>query len=349
MSEEILKEKKVEYQMARFHRRIFANLIDFLLFVLAFLGTFLLVRLVVINVPGYSEKENRLVEIRLDSGLYRETESTVLDLVSYLNSYSEYTPYVKCVETQTGINTFISYLGELEEQGIAISGAQETVSDDYYSYCLDSTYELNGVTYHYFELDEQGEMITMTQNSLYVALGNSAASTYFSSFYTTYIDEHALGYIVTLIPEYLDIIRLESIMLFAIEVPIAYLLSGFLVYLLPTFFFRRGRMTIGKWCYRIGLADSRLLSCTGPRYLARWCIFFFGEMVLGLFTFGIPFIISFSLMAFSKKRQGLPDYMLGLYEVDLTYNQLYHSYEEISLLGIAGEKKPIDFKNVYKD
>ena len=54
-------------------------------------------------------------------------------------------------------------------------------------------------------------------------------------------------------------------------------------------------------------------------------------------------------MAFSKHKQGFPDYLLGLYEVDISQNKLYSSYEEISLDGVEGEKKPIDFKATYED
>ena len=54
-------------------------------------------------------------------------------------------------------------------------------------------------------------------------------------------------------------------------------------------------------------------------------------------------------MICSKNKQGFPDYILGLYEVDLSHDKIYRSYEEISLEGIVGEKEPIDFHPNYED
>ena len=83
--------------------------------------------------------------------------------------------------------------------------------------------------------------------------------------------------------------------------------------------------------------------------MARFAIFYFGELVLAPFTFGLPFIISFSLMAFSKKKQGFPDYMLKLHEVDLSKDKLYFDYAEISLESVNGSRGPVDFHATYID
>jgi hypothetical protein len=136
----------------------------------------------------------------------------------------------------------------------------------------------------------------------------------------------------------------ESKMIFYLELPVSYLSSGILVYLIPPLCFRRNRYTLGKLLYHVGLVDSRFLAVKGGRFMARFCIFYFGELVLSLFTFGIPYIISFSLMAFSKHKQGFPDYLLGLYEVDLSKSMIYYSAEEIAISGLSNAKKPVDFK-----
>ena len=97
---------------------------------------------------------------------------------------------------------------------------------------------------------------------------------------------------------------------------------------------------------QIGLVDSNILSPSVGRYIARWAIFFFGVLTLSIFTFGIPMIVSFSLMAFSKRKQGFPDYILGLIEVDVSYQKLYFSFDEIILTGAGEPHKAIDFKPV---
>ena len=100
---------------------------------------------------------------------------------------------------------------------------------------------------------------------------------------------------------------------------------------MPPLFFKRGRKTLGKALYHIGLVDDRVLSPTFWRFSARFLIFLFAELLLSLFTLGIPYIISFSLMAFSKKRQGFPDYMLHLYEIDTSKANIYMDYVEAEL------------------
>jgi hypothetical protein len=49
-------------------------------------------------------------------------------------------------------------------------------------------------------------------------------------------------------------------------------------------------------------------------------------------------------MAFSKNKQGFPDYMLGIQEVDTSNNKIYKSLEEISLEQVTKTKKPVDFR-----
>ena len=103
-------------------------------------------------------------------------------------------------------------------------------------------------------------------------------------------------------------------------------------------------MTIGKWMYRIAVVDSRFLVPTWQRSLARFAIFYFGELLLAPVTFAIPFIVSFSLMAFTKKKQGFPDFMLRLHEVDVSETKVYFSKAEIRVDEIPGYRKPIDFQ-----
>ncbi len=326
----------IHYSYPKFHRRVFANLIDFLLFAFLFFALFLGSRAAVTNMPGYVEKDNALLAIRSDSGLYRVDGKKTTDIVSYLGDESNnYTAYQKMMLSSQTIDHFIAYVGEktsLEEAN--------KIQSDYDAYRLDTNLTYEGVAY--FIKSETGEIVrnkTCKANN----------ETYFSSAYAPYIDKQCQGYLVTLIPEYLEILKFEAYMLFFLEIPIAFLLAGVLIYLIPPIFFKKGRMTLGKAMYQIALVDSRLLSCTFPRYLARWAIFFIGELCLSLFTFGIPCIISFSLMAFSKGKQGFPDYLLGLFEVDISHDKIYSSYEEISLDDVDGEKNPIDFRATYED
>ncbi len=289
-----------------------------------------------INVPGYVSQDNALLTIRKESGLYHVDGRSSTDIVSYLDDESnQYTSYQKMELSAKAIDNFIAYVG-----CVASLEDSDKVQQDYDQYRLDASLSYEGTSY--FTKNEENEIIRNKDCK-------ADNETYFKNAYSPFIDKQCLGYLVTLVPEYLEILKFESYMLFFVEIPIAFLLSGFLTYLLPPMFFKRGRMTLGKAMYQIGLVDSRLLSCTFARYFARWSIFFFAELCLSIFTFGLPCLISFTLMICSKNKQGFPDYILGLYEVDLSHDKIYRSYEEISLEGVVGEKEPIDFQPTYED
>ena len=331
----------ITYQMAKFHRRCFGNLIDFLLFALVFFGFFLATRAIVVAIPAYQEKENTLLAIRVDSGLYiQTTEGKTEDLVAHFEN-GTFSSYTKVTELDSHLEQFIVYLDE----NIS-SEASITVRKDYDSFRKKFKYTKNGENIPYFVQNEQGKLSRNIDEL--ITPGKVSMQNYFDEVYAPFYDEHALGYLVTLVPDYLDLVHYESIVLLAIEIPVGWVLAGVIVYLVPGLFFKRGRMSFGKWTYRIGLADKNLLSPNLGIHFARWAIFFFLILTASIFTFGIPMIISFSLMAFSSKKQGLPDYMLGLVEVDTSNNKLYYSFEEITLTGAAESKAPVDFKPIDK-
>ncbi len=331
----------ITYTTAKFHRRCFANLIDFLLFALVFLGFFLATRAIVISTPAYQEKENTLLAIRIDSGLYvKTTEGKVEDLVVHYEN-GTFSSYTKVVEMDSHLEQFIVYLDENVS-----AEASDKVRKDYDSFRLGFKFTKNGENIPYFITDEGGDIVRNVDEL--ITPGKVSMQNYFDQVYAPFYDEHALGYLVTLVPQYLDLVHYESAILFGLEIPVGWVLAGVLVYLVPGFFFRRGRMTFGKWVYHIGLADKNLLSPKLGIYIARWAIYFVLILTASIFTFGIPVIISFSLMAFSSRRQGLPDYMLNLVEVDTSNSKLYFSFEEITLSGAAESKAPIDFKPIDK-
>ena len=329
----------IAYTKARFHKRCFGNLIDFLLFALFFGLFFLGSRGIVTSTPGYVGNEESLMSIRDESGLYSVKGSVSTDWVEELEN-GTYSSYVKVLKMDEAVTTFIAYLNNISED------SSKKVQDDYDSFRLSFVYEKGSEKHPYFNRKEDG---TISRNTYLIENGYVTNQMYFDEVYVPFYDEHALGYLVTLVPDYLDLVRFESIMLFAIELPISWLFSGVLVYLVPGLFWKRGRMSFGKWTYRIGLADKNLLSPSLGTHFARWAIFFFGELTLSIFTFGIPCIVSFSLMAFSKNKQGFPDYILRLVEVDTSNAKLYYSFDEILLTGVGESKKPIDFTPTYED
>lgn len=322
---------EISYTRPKFWHRVIANLIDILLFALMFFILFISVRAIVQTTSEYKKNNDLLIQIRLDSGLYIDSSTMgITDVITY-NSRLDFAGSVRVNNAKEAIDSFLSYAEEVcdEEKALEIINS--------YDQCrLDNRF-VDKLGQPYFIEDEDGTVIKNPNCS-------ATNQQYFDNFYTYYIDEVLQGYLVTAIPHYLECTRFMSDMLIYIELPISYLLAGILIYYVPTFIFRRGRKTFGKAIYHIGLIDSRYLNPTQARSFSRFAIFYFSELILSLFTLGIPYIISFSMMAFSKTKQGFPDYLLGLYEIDTSKNNIYNSYAEIEISKLDNSKKPIDFK-----
>jgi len=337
MEEETTKKPRIElsYQKPYFHRRIFANLIDIIIFVFLFFCLFLGLRYFVTNSSVYQNKEASLLNMMNDSGLYVVEENKATDIVSYLNDEDNaFSGSVKKSKATVTIDGFIVYLAK--EAG---EEASKEVSSAYDTYRLNENLVYEGVKYF---VNEAGGI---KENS--ACLAND--ETYFNNVYAPFIDEYLQGYLVTLVPGYVEVVRYEAMMLIFAELLPAYVIAGLLVYLLPPLCNPRSHMTLGKMIYHIGLADKRLLSIKTGRFMVRFLIFFFGELLLSIVSFGIPYFISFSVMVFSKDKQGFPDYMLGIYEVDLSHAKLFKSYEEIKLLNVSDAKDPVDFKMINRN
>ncbi len=323
----------IAYTKARFHRRCFACLLDFFILLLVFFASFIGARAIVQATPSYQEKDNALLTIRAESGLYHNyvDSKRSIDIVSYINEEG-FDGYNKWKRANDAINTFIAYT---KDHGMPDSYAK--VSKSYDDYRLDPKRTYKDVAM--FIKNEQGEIV---ENPAFIE--KSTLTIRYEQAYAPFIDFYLQAYLVTEIPNYNELVHYQSNMLFFAEIIPAYAFSGIIVYLVPVFIFRRGRMTFGKRLYNIATLDSRLLVPKVGRTLARFAIFYFAEFLLTPFTFGVPLIVSFSMMAFTKSKQSFPDYMLKLVEVDCVGTKVYFDKAEISVNDIPGMGKPLDFK-----
>ena len=329
----------VLYYRPKFTHRIFANLVDILIFIFVFVSCFLGVREIIRHTPGYQAKSQELTQMRLDSGLYQYDDDNVLrDIVSVLNYDKGQTAKSRMTRSRNAIETFVSYA-----RSVATNENYEEIVKDYREYRLSTTMVYNNVAM--FITNESNEVV---ENPALIDSAETTSSQiyneYYKKAYQPYIDNHLQAYLVVVVPHYKDIINYQTNMLLWVNIFAVYCFTGLLVYLVPLFIFRRGRMTIGKALYGIGLVDSNCLSPSLPRTLARFAIFYFAILVLSLFTFGLPIIISFSIMVFSKNKQGFQDYMLRLTEVDGKRTKIYFSFQEVELEKTTPYKKPVDFK-----
>ena len=346
----------IEYEQPKLVHRVLANLIDILLMVGMTITMFIASRAVVQSTSMYRNNDYEIRKVQLESGLYinaDKTNGSAIDTRGY--DIGEYT-YGDNIQLMTywlprqsnltyedivkrcekAIDKFSSYMGAInptyKEQ---IDAFIETQKEN-------KVGEVAGHE-HFFLKNEE-------TNKYYIPLNESGISyysyqTYFEEFYKIIMDNNLSDdYLTRLVPNFKENLSKEGKYLLFIELPSAYLLAGILVYFIPPLFFRRGRQTLGKALYRIGLVDHNIFSPTFKRFSLRFAIFFFGELVLSLFTFGAPFFISFTMMLTTKNKQGFPDYVLGLTEIDSNKQKIYYNKIEAISDKASVYKTPTDFK-----
>ena len=328
----------ITYFRPKFIHRVFANLIDIMIFILLFFSVFLGVREIIKINPTYKANSEELTSIKVDSGTYAYDNDGVLkDIITVLENDDAQTAKSRSVKSSKAINQFIGYVH-------AKSGDDwyQEITKNYREYRLSDSMKKDDIPL--FVVDENDEVI---ENPVLLESVESVSSEIYRVFYTKaykpYIDEKVQAYLVLALPRYKQIISYQTNVLLWGNIFSVYCFTGLLVYLLPILIFRRGRMTFGKAIYGIGLVDSRCLSPSIGRSLARFAIFYFAILILSLFTFGLPMIVSFSLMAFSKNKQGFPDYMLRLTEVDNKRTKIYLSFQEVELEKTDTHREPVKF------
>lgn len=327
----------VTYEAPPFHRRVVANLMDILIFVLLFIAVFIPTNAITKITPQYIRANDIVNTTRQESGfyIYEPSTKTYMAYPTYFDYYAtDSTGYVKATTCAEAIDNFIAYVGS--KCGDA---KRQEIQDEYDRYRLSMKY--NGNPY-FIEVD--GVVVSNKYSESEPEKTCKATNEeYYRNVYHIFILQSCAGYLISWFPDYKASTSLMSNMLFFIEIPVSYFLAGLITYFIPPLIFKRGGKTLGKLAFRIGLIGNDLFSPSVGKIIARFSIFFFGELVLSLFTFGLPFIISFSMMAFSKRKQGFPDYMLGLIEIDTSKNNIYFNKYEAAVFQMDGSKKGISF------
>lgn len=346
----------VEYERPKLFHRVLANFIDILLMVGVTILAFIASRAIVQSTDMYRTNDYRVREIQLSSGLYinaDRTNGSAIDTKGFdINEYQ----YGDSIQLMT---YWLPRQSKLTYEDV-IKRCEKTI-DKFTNYMagIDPKYQDEITTFvnekklakvgkvagheHFFEKNNETNEIFIPTNES--GIPYYSYQTYFKEFYKLIMDDNLVDdYLTKGTPKFKEYMSNEGKYLLFIEFPSAYLTAAILVYFIPPLFFRRGRQTLGKALYRIGLVDKNIFSPTLPRYLARFAIFFFAELVLSLVTFGAPYIISFSMMLLTKDKQGFPDYLLRLNEVDTSKQKIY--YNKIDALSDKASiyKAPTDFK-----
>ena len=324
MSEEI----RIEYKRPPFYRRVFANLIDIILVALCFFSFFIGIRSIVTSNSSYKEKISVINKTKKECGLFIEYQGHYVDVVTYLNAQKDFSSSKKIKEITSSIDNFLEY----SKANLNLEDYEE-IKNDYYTSLTSDDIVYDGVKMFVIEdgLLKENE------------LSKAPLSKYYEV-YSNYVDSRLMTYLSTKYIAYFEATKYMSNMVLFLEIPVAYVLAGLVVYLLPPLIFKRGRRTVGKALYGVGLVNKDCLNLSGKQFAIRFVIFYFAIYLLSIVTLGIPMIISFTLRAFSKRNQGFADYMLNFTEIDMTKSTIYNSLDEIKIDYLNGRGKPIDFK-----
>lgn len=321
---------EIEYYRPTFWKRVSCIVFDALIFALMSLSIFIITREIVIQVPKYKEYEVTLNEKKIDSGLfvYNGTAGRYQDVQTYLNLSTDLSTTIKKIRLRDAIDTFHTYL--FNESGEDVYNA---IIQKYDEFRLDPNANYEGLPY-FIRDKETGEIVENTEAKI-------DSKYYVSNMYGKYFDEQALGYFVTYVPDVLKIQKYFSNLLLYLEIPLSLTLGCVIVYYIIPLCFFRNKATLGRFLFQIGLVDKNVLYVKPGLFTIRFLIFLFLEVLLSLFTLGVPLFVSFTLMAFSKKKQNFHDYLLGIEEIDVQNSKIYKSKEEI----LMPKESNYDFKN----
>ena len=308
--------EEIEYYRPTFWKRIFSILFDLLICFFISFSIFNLSKCIANNYTSLKDDALKLDEIRLESSLFVKDLDRVTDIVTYYNNSTDISYGAQELDLSARVDRFFTFL--LDNAG---QSAYEEALKYYNDFRLDPNrlYEDKS----YFVLQD-GEVVKNTSAQI-------PSKAYVQNIYNPFIDEYGQGLLVTRIPEYTILQKNLSIALIFIEIPISVGLGVTVVYYICPLILRRGRCTLGRLLFKIGLVDKNVLNVNWKVFTFRFLIFFFLEVVLSVFTLCIPFFISLSMMAFTKKKQTFHDYLLGIEEVDTTNSKIYYSLQEISM------------------
>lgn len=303
----------LHYRKALLSRRIFAKVVDFFLAICFGIAFFLLARTIVTSTSSYQRQKNIVDSTMLDSGLYVKKDDEVYDVITYYEN-QDISGKDRMTIYENIISSFMDYAKSKKEENY------DVVKENFDSYRL-------GLNYQDASLFVKDGDAVIKNPSFDVKDGYSV---YAENAYKPYIDNQLRGYLLSLFPDYYSANRYMSRMILLVELPIAVLSASLLVFLVPPLIFRRNRQTIGMLIYHIGKADSSLLHLKIGKFLAYEAIYILFVIALSFATLGIPLLVSATMMVFTKNRQCFADYMLQLYDLDVSESKIYYSLEEIA-------------------
>lgn len=323
---------EIKYRKPATWRKFMARVIDVIVFGLLFGAFFIPMRAIVSSFSSYKEANNYIETEQIASGLYtKKDDGAIIDLITYYNqdTYMSSGNKIKALDEE-----LIFFIDEYCVRKVD-SSKIENLKSDYKKFFLNEKFTYEGQKYFI----EQESKVTRNPDC------KAELKKYYDEVYIDFFDSYLLGFFTKEIPDIYANYKLINNLVIFLEIPIPIVIASFLTYILPTFIFKRNRYTLGRLAYKIGLIDDKCLAVKTKKILVKNAILYFGEIILSIFTFGIPIIISFTMSVVTKKQQTFSEYMTGTVEIDSGHTKVFFSKEEVKVELIDTHNKAIDFKS----
>ena len=303
----------LEYSKARIYQRVFSFFIDLFLAVLLGMIINSLCGLVTSVVPKYQEVLQERIELQDQSGLFDENQKL--------------------------------WTLSLEGSDMTIQEKKELLStrlDEFYHndvFFEDDTFYQSYQKRKSEAVNEKGELLFKLISDSYVE--NDFSDDVYYSFYQKEFENYASAALSHNV-RFADLSNL-IVRISVIEIALSMSVGFALSFVIMPLILKRGRKTIGMYLFKISLVGGDALNVRGKILLFRNALLLLIGYWLTIFTFGIPWLVSLTMMTFSKTGQDFFDYMSGTYVVSTKDKDIYLDYAEY--LARTEESKKASIEN----
>ena len=319
--EQVNNKIEVVYKKAKLGKRMLAYFIDIGLLLISTFLVFSIINIPITHSAWFKSKENELVQLRNDSGLYVDG----INVVDYVSDNEKFPSYEeKKNELSKRIDNFYkntTYISDLNK-----------VKNEYDNRKLEA--KKDGVNLFVKDGEEVVE--------------NAVSAELLYNFYVNETSNYTFGFLMRN-TNYFYLTRF-SFLVTVVEFVSLFTLF-FVVYflILPLTCFKRGRQTIGMKLEKIGLVSIKAVNIETGKFIGRFVFNYFVFFILNFVGFLIPSIVSVTMMYVNKTNSNLPNYVFNDYAVDtadktIYLNALEREESEFKLQEISLENKDFTLK-----
>ena len=294
-----MSEDKIEISYSRpsLGKRFLAMLIDVFFFGFLSFVLFSLSNSIVASMDFYKNNNALRSSLQAESSLYVEGD----DIVSYVKNHEELFNGVRAEKDYLSSHIDAFYANEK----FLDAGERSKAIGEYNSRKAIAS--------------KEGEALFTLKDGAYVE--NDVNPNWHLDFYSDEINNHCRPLFTSYIPyiETTKTIWISSLVEILISVTISYFLFYVVV---PLWLLKRGRLTIGRSIFKIGMIGKDAFNVSSKRFLLKALFCYVAYIILDI-AFLIPLFISAGMLFLSNRNQSLSDYVLGTYMVDVTNDDVY--------------------------